>query len=66
MGIGRKRKKWKICKNLFGKIGKNKRRKMRKKKRNFLLKYEKDIIREKANTINLSDKKKLYNNKIFS
>ena len=66
MGIGRKRKKWKIYKNLFGKIGKNKRRKMRKKKRNFLLKYEKDIIREKANTINLSEKKKLYNNKTFS
>ena len=59
MGIGRKRKKWKICQSLFGKIGKNKRRKIRKKKRNFLLKYEKDIIREKANTINLSEKKKI-------
>jgi hypothetical protein len=32
---------------------------MRKKKKNFLLKYEKDIIREKANTINLSEKKKI-------
>ena len=32
---------------------------MRKKKRNFLLKYEKESIREKANTINLSDKNKI-------
>ena len=58
MGIGRKRKKWKISQSLLGKIGKNKRRKMRKKKRIFLLKYEKDIIREKANNINLTEKKK--------
>ena len=60
MGIGRKRKKWKICKNLFGKIGKNKRRKMRKKKRNFLLKYEKYIIREKAKYYKFIRQKKNY------
>ena len=58
-GDRKKKEKMENLEEFVWKNRENKRRKMRKKKRNFLLKYEKESIREKANTINLSDKKKI-------